>query len=243
MRQSRCTTWAVCCYSRTSWRRSVTSGSRIWASWRPAGISCLATSICGTAVATGRGVTVVSFKSRAAGYSSFLIARTGSPLNTTHFTAAWSAGSIPLPPRCCRRRRGINSSAGSPSCLHARGPSSVGISRPISFVSIPPKASAGRRPEGAHRDGVDYVAVILVNRFNVRGGETRVFEAEGTSGVRFTMSAPWSALLLDDAKVIHEIHAHPERRPGRRARHVGGYRSGSAGSRRRGLEHSTMARR
>lgn len=59
-------------------------------------------------------------------------------------------------------------------------------------------------PEGAHRDGVDYVAVILVNRRNVRGGETRVFEAEGTSGVRFTMTAPWTALLLDDAKVIHE---------------------------------------
>ena len=59
-------------------------------------------------------------------------------------------------------------------------------------------------PEGAHRDGVDYVAVILVNRFNVRGGETRVFEAEGISGVRFTMTAPWTALLLDDAKVIHE---------------------------------------
>lgn len=59
-------------------------------------------------------------------------------------------------------------------------------------------------PEGAHRDGVDFVAVILVNRFNVRGGETRVFEAEGISGVRFTMSAAWTALLLDDAKVIHE---------------------------------------
>jgi hypothetical protein len=59
-------------------------------------------------------------------------------------------------------------------------------------------------PEGAHRDGVDYVAVLLVNRFNVRGGETRVFEAQGVSGVRFTMSAPWTALLLDDAKVIHE---------------------------------------
>lgn len=59
-------------------------------------------------------------------------------------------------------------------------------------------------PEGAHRDGVDYVAVILVNRFNVRGGETRVFEAQGTSGVRFTMTQPWTALLLDDVKVIHE---------------------------------------
>lgn len=59
-------------------------------------------------------------------------------------------------------------------------------------------------PEGAHRDGVDFVAVILVNRRHVRGGETRVFDAHGTSGQRFTMTDPWSALLMDDAKVIHE---------------------------------------
>jgi hypothetical protein len=59
-------------------------------------------------------------------------------------------------------------------------------------------------PEGAHRDGVDYVAVILVNRRAVRGGETRVFEAHGNAGVRFTMMEPWTALLLDDARVIHE---------------------------------------
>jgi hypothetical protein len=32
-------------------------------------------------------------------------------------------------------------------------------------------------PEGAHRDGVDFVVVILVARRNVRGGETRVFQA------------------------------------------------------------------
>jgi hypothetical protein len=59
-------------------------------------------------------------------------------------------------------------------------------------------------PEGAHRDGVDFVAVILVQRRDVRGGETRVFEARGNAGVRFTMSAPWTALLLDDERVIHE---------------------------------------
>ncbi|MGH8178742.1 MAG: 2OG-Fe dioxygenase family protein [Steroidobacter sp.] len=59
-------------------------------------------------------------------------------------------------------------------------------------------------PEGAHRDGVDYVAVILINRNNVRGGETRVFDAQGSAGVRFTMTEPWTALLLDDARVIHE---------------------------------------
>lgn len=59
-------------------------------------------------------------------------------------------------------------------------------------------------PEGAHRDGVDFVAVVLVRRGEVLGGETRVFEAEGIHGVRFTMSESWSALLLDDARVIHE---------------------------------------
>jgi hypothetical protein len=59
-------------------------------------------------------------------------------------------------------------------------------------------------PEGAHRDGVDFVAVILVSRNGVRGGETRVFEAAGVRGIRFTLTEPWTALLLDDTRVIHE---------------------------------------
>ncbi len=59
-------------------------------------------------------------------------------------------------------------------------------------------------PEGAHRDGVDLVAVFLVDRQGVKGGETRVFEAEGPQGQRFTLAQPWSVLLLDDERVIHE---------------------------------------
>lgn len=59
-------------------------------------------------------------------------------------------------------------------------------------------------PEGAHRDGVDFVAVIMLDRHAVKGGETRVFEADGPHGVRFTLQEPWSTLLLDDARVIHE---------------------------------------
>lgn len=59
-------------------------------------------------------------------------------------------------------------------------------------------------PEGAHRDGVDFVAVVLVNRRGVKGGESRVFDAHGPNGVRFTLTEPWSVLLLDDARVIHE---------------------------------------
>jgi hypothetical protein len=59
-------------------------------------------------------------------------------------------------------------------------------------------------PEGAHRDGVDFVAVFLVAREGIKGGETRVFEADGPAGQRFTLTEPWSVLLLDDARVIHE---------------------------------------
>ncbi len=59
-------------------------------------------------------------------------------------------------------------------------------------------------PEGAHRDGVDLVAVMLVSRHNVKGGETRVFDARAPQGVRFTLTQPFSVLLLDDERVIHE---------------------------------------
>jgi len=59
-------------------------------------------------------------------------------------------------------------------------------------------------PEGAHRDGVDFVAVLVVDRVGIRGGETRVFESHGPNGQRFTLDQPWSLLLLDDARVIHE---------------------------------------
>jgi len=59
-------------------------------------------------------------------------------------------------------------------------------------------------PEGAHRDGVDLVAVVLIGRQGIKGGETRVFEANGRRGERFTMTEPWTLLLLDDARVIHE---------------------------------------
>ena len=59
-------------------------------------------------------------------------------------------------------------------------------------------------PEGAHRDGVDFVAVCLVARSKVKGGETRIFEADGPHGKRFTLTEPWSVLLLDDARVVHE---------------------------------------
>lgn len=59
-------------------------------------------------------------------------------------------------------------------------------------------------PEGAHRDGVDLVAVFVLKRHSIKGGESRVFEADGPNGQRFTLLEPWSLLLLDDMRVVHE---------------------------------------
>jgi hypothetical protein len=59
-------------------------------------------------------------------------------------------------------------------------------------------------PEGAHRDGVDLVAVFVIGREAIKGGETRVFQSDGPAGQRFTLTEPWSLLLLDDERVIHE---------------------------------------
>jgi len=82
--------------------------------------------------------------------------------------------------------------------------------RPLRYLEmhqfrIDTAAGIGRpTPEGAHRDGVDFVAVVLIERIDVRGGESRVFEAHGPAGIRFTMTEPGTAVLLDDHRVIHE---------------------------------------
>jgi hypothetical protein len=84
-------------------------------------------------------------------------------------------------------------------------------------------------PEGAHRDGVDFVAVFIVGRHAIRGGETRVFDANGPDGQRFTLTEPWSLLLLDDTRVIHEstpIQPQSGSRDGHRDTLVLTYRAG-----------------
>jgi hypothetical protein len=62
-------------------------------------------------------------------------------------------------------------------------------------------------PEGVHRDGVDYVLVLLVNRTNIESGTTTVHGAGGRALGSFTLSAPLDAALVDDARVKHGVTA------------------------------------
>jgi hypothetical protein len=60
-------------------------------------------------------------------------------------------------------------------------------------------------PEGTHRDGVDYVLVLLVNRTNIASGVTSVHDQSGKALGHFTLTAPFDAALVDDARVMHGV--------------------------------------
>jgi hypothetical protein len=60
-------------------------------------------------------------------------------------------------------------------------------------------------PEGVHRDGVDWVCVLLVNRRNVASGVTQIFDPEGGSLGEFTLTNPLDTVFLDDRRVLHGV--------------------------------------
>jgi hypothetical protein len=60
-------------------------------------------------------------------------------------------------------------------------------------------------PEGMHRDGVDYVLVLLVNRRNIASGTTAILGPTGVELGRFTLTEPLDAALVDDARVSHGV--------------------------------------
>lgn len=60
-------------------------------------------------------------------------------------------------------------------------------------------------PEGAHRDGVDWVIVMLVDRQNVDSGVTDIHAPGGTRLGSFTLTAPGDAVFLDDHRVLHGV--------------------------------------
>lgn len=60
-------------------------------------------------------------------------------------------------------------------------------------------------PEGMHRDGVDYVLVLLVHRQNIDRGTTLIGGPDGSDTDSFTLVAPFDAALLDDHRVYHGV--------------------------------------
>lgn len=62
-------------------------------------------------------------------------------------------------------------------------------------------------PEGLHRDGVDWVLVLLVRRHNIAQGVTAIQSPDGRDLGSFTLAQPGDAVLLDDRRVYHGVTA------------------------------------
>ncbi len=62
-------------------------------------------------------------------------------------------------------------------------------------------------PEGVHRDGVDFVLVVLIDRRNIAQGTTTIHADDGRELGHFTLTAPLDAALVDDSRVFHGVTA------------------------------------
>jgi len=60
-------------------------------------------------------------------------------------------------------------------------------------------------PEGVHRDGVDYVLVLLIDRLNIASGTTTIHAADGKLLGSFTLTHALDAALVDDSRVFHGV--------------------------------------
>ena len=70
-----------------------------------------------------------------------------------------------------------------------------------------PDAAGQPTPEGVHRDGVDYVTVMLVDRVNIASGTTTMHAPGGKLLGSFTLTHPGDAALVDDNRVMHGVTA------------------------------------
>jgi hypothetical protein len=73
------------------------------------------------------------------------------------------------------------------------------------------EARAGERgqptPEGLHRDGVDWVLVLLITRENIAEGVTTIYDLARQPLGNFTLTAPLDAAFVDDSRVYHGVTA------------------------------------
>ena len=60
-------------------------------------------------------------------------------------------------------------------------------------------------PEGVHRDGVDYVLVLLIDRLNIASGTTTIHASGGELLGSFTLAHALDAALVDDTRVFHGV--------------------------------------
>ncbi len=60
-------------------------------------------------------------------------------------------------------------------------------------------------PEGVHRDGVDFVVVLMIKRVNINSGATMIFDLDNRLLGEFTLSESFDMVLVNDRRVYHGV--------------------------------------
>ena len=60
-------------------------------------------------------------------------------------------------------------------------------------------------PEGVHRDGVNFVMVLMVKRQNIAEGTTTIHDASGQRLASFTLTQSLDLTLVDDERCLHGV--------------------------------------
>lgn len=60
-------------------------------------------------------------------------------------------------------------------------------------------------PEGMHRDGVDWVLVLMVRRENIASGQTTIHDLDRHMLGSFTLAQAMDAAWVDDSRVFHGV--------------------------------------
>jgi hypothetical protein len=60
-------------------------------------------------------------------------------------------------------------------------------------------------PEGAHRDGVDWVLVMLLARANIASGVTEISDLAHRELGSFTLTETFDSAIVDDSRVYHGV--------------------------------------
>lgn len=82
------------------------------------------------------------------------------------------------------------------------------------FRIITSDLAAYPTPEGLHRDGVNFVFMMLVSRENITGGETSIHSRLGAPLDRHTFISPMEAAILNDEWATHSVSPIMPANPG-----------------------------
>jgi hypothetical protein len=85
------------------------------------------------------------------------------------------------------------------------GPSRWHIEAHQFRIEARPDVAGQPTPEGMHRDGVDFVLVLMVRRENIAQGTTTIHDDERRLLGSLTLSQPLDAALVDDRRVYHGV--------------------------------------